>query len=143
MYIVNVEAAIRQDDKWLVIQRGLQEEHAAGMLSLVGGKVDEQGASMHVLEQTLLREVEEEVGLHVEESMNYVMSTSFYIGEDKCVINIVFLCKVASGEAYAKSGEEVEAVTWLTTEEILTSEQAPSYLKDSITAAEEVYQLNK
>lgn len=141
MYIVNVEAAIRQGDKWLVIQRGFQEEHAAGMLSLVGGKVDEQGASMRVLEQTLLREVEEEVGLHVEESMYYVMNTSFCIGEDIRVINIVFLCKVAPGEAYAKSGEEVEAVTWLTTEEILTSEQAPSYLKDSIAAAEQVYQL--
>lgn len=140
MYIVNVEAAIRQDDKWLVIQRGFQEEHAAGMLSLVGGKVDEQGASMHVLEQTLLREVEEEVGLRIEESMHYVMNTSFCIGEDVRVINIVLLCKVASGKAIAKSEEEVESVTWLTTEEILVNEKAPSYLKDSIEAAEQLHQ---
>lgn len=38
MFIVNVEGAIRKDGKWIIIERSYKEEHAAGSLSLVGGK---------------------------------------------------------------------------------------------------------
>ena len=37
MFIVNVEGAIRKNDKWLsIIERSKKEEHAGGLLSLVG-----------------------------------------------------------------------------------------------------------
>lgn len=38
MFIVNVEAAICKEDKWLVITRSTKEEHAGGTLALVGAK---------------------------------------------------------------------------------------------------------
>jgi hypothetical protein len=38
MFIVNIEGAIFKEEKWLVIERSLKEEHAGGTLSLVGGK---------------------------------------------------------------------------------------------------------
>jgi len=36
MFIVNVEGAIRKDNKWIIIERGKKEEHAGGLMSLVG-----------------------------------------------------------------------------------------------------------
>lgn len=43
LFIVNVEGAIRKDDKWIIIERSKEEEHAGGLLSLVGGKVEMEG----------------------------------------------------------------------------------------------------
>ena len=40
MFIVNVEGAIYKNDQWLLIRRSEKEEHAGGLLSLVGGKVE-------------------------------------------------------------------------------------------------------
>lgn len=53
VFIVNVEGAICKDDKWLVIKRSSKEEHAGGTLSLVGGKVDVEGNTIHILERTM------------------------------------------------------------------------------------------
>lgn len=33
MFIVNVEGALRKENKWLIIERSKNEEHAAGLLS--------------------------------------------------------------------------------------------------------------
>jgi ADP-ribose pyrophosphatase YjhB (NUDIX family) len=52
MFIVNVEGAIKKNDKWLIIERSVKEEHAGGMLSLVGGKVDIEGNSSDILEKS-------------------------------------------------------------------------------------------
>ncbi len=35
MFVVNVEGAIRRNEKWLLIRRSEKEEHAGGGLSLV------------------------------------------------------------------------------------------------------------
>lgn len=40
MFILNVEGAIYKNEKWLLIRRSKKEEHAGGLLSLVGGKVE-------------------------------------------------------------------------------------------------------
>ena len=70
-YIVNVEAAIYNDDKWLVVKRSELEEHAPGTLALVGGKVEVASGGDDVLEDTLRREVKEEVGIEVD-AMDYL-----------------------------------------------------------------------
>jgi 8-oxo-dGTP diphosphatase len=136
MFIVNVEGAIRKDDKWLIIERSIKEEHAGGLLSLVGGKVEIEGTSTDILEKTLKREIEEEVGVLVRESLRYVHSTSFQTDGGENVVDIVFLCDYESGEAQPKSPDEVESVLWLTTEEILSHPKTPIYVKDSIKRAE-------
>jgi 8-oxo-dGTP diphosphatase len=139
MFIVNVEAAIRKDHKWLIIERSLKEEHAGGLLSLVGGKVDVEGASSDILERTIKREIEEEVGVSVKDTLHYVHSTSFQTDKDENVIDIVFLCEYDSGNAFPKSPEEVESVLWLTTEEILSHPKAPIYLKESVQRADSLF----
>lgn len=136
MFIVNVEGAVRKNDKWLIIERSEKEEHAGGMLSLVGGKVDIERNSSDILERTVKREILEEVGVKVKDKLNYVHSTSFVTDMGENVVDIVFLCEYYSGEAFPKSPDEVEKVLWLNTKEILNHPKAPIYLKESIKRAE-------
>lgn len=133
VFVINVEGAIPRDGKWLLIKRGEKEEHAAGCLSMVGGKCELEGASADILEKTLKREIFEEIGIDVEGMT--VNSTSFVTGKGTHVIDIVFLCRHKSGVPYAKSREEVEEVMWMTTEDILVHKDAPSYLRENITLA--------
>ncbi|MFJ7667585.1 NUDIX hydrolase [Lysinibacillus sp. NPDC097195] len=136
MFIVNVEGAVRKNDKWLIIERSKKEEHAGGLLSLIGGKVEQEGDSWDILERTVKREIFEEVGVQVKDRLNYVQSTSFVTDKGQQVVDIVFLCEYESGEAFSKSTDEVEKVLWLTTREVLSHPNSPIYLKKSITQAE-------
>ncbi|KKI90003.1 DNA mismatch repair protein MutT [Bacillus sp. SA1-12] len=138
MFIVNVEGAIRKNDKWLIIERSKKEEHAGGLLSLVGGKVDGEGNSSNILERTIKREIIEEVGVKVIDKVYYVHSKSFVTDKGENVVDIVFLCEYESGEAFPKSPDEVEEVLWLTTEEILNHPNSTIYLKESIKLAEDM-----
>jgi 8-oxo-dGTP diphosphatase len=120
----------------LIIERSKKEEHAGGLLSLVGGKVDKEGNTTGLLESTVKREIVEEVSIRVKDNLQYVHNTSFVTDKGDHVINIVFLCEYAAGNVYPKSPDEIDNVWWLTNEEILNHPQAPSYLKDSIKLAD-------
>lgn len=135
MFIVNVEGAIYKDEKWLLIRRSEKEEHAGGTLSLVGGKVDYEGSSSDILERTLIREIYEEVGIGVS-NLRYVNSSSFVTELGDHVVDIVFLCDYESGEAYAKSTDEVDEVHWMSTQQILNDDELPIYLKENIKLAD-------
>ncbi|KKI91385.1 DNA mismatch repair protein MutT [Bacillus sp. SA1-12] len=142
MFIVNVEGAVRKNDKWLIIERSKKEEHAGGLLSLVGGKVDIEGNSSDILERTVRREILEEVGVNVKDRLNYVHSTSFVTEKGENVVDIVFLCEYESGEAFPKSPDEVEEILWLTTEEVLSHPNSPIYLKESINHADALIRIH-
>src|SRR5262245_13007556 len=98
MYIVNVEAAIVKDGRYLIIVRGERETHAAGALSMVGGKVEAAGSVKGILEVSLRREIAEEVGVEVADELEYVESKSFVADDGDPVVDIVFLCRYRSGE---------------------------------------------
>ena len=138
MFIVNVEGAIRKENKWLIIERSKKEEHVAGLLSLVGGKVESDGQSADILERTIKREILEEIGVKIKDRLHYVHSSIFVSDVGDHVLNIVFLCEYDSGSASPLSQDEVEEVFWLTTEEVLNHPMAPIYLKESINLAEKV-----
>lgn len=137
MFIVNVEGAIYKNKKWLLIRRSEKEEHAGGSLSLVGGKVEKEGTSSDILEKTLKREIAEEVGIEVS-NLRYVNSSSFVTDSGINVVDIVFLCDHESGEAFAKSPNEVDDVIWMTTQQILNNSNLPIYLKENIKLAEKL-----
>lgn len=137
MFIVNVEGAIYRDGKWLLIQRSEKEEHAGGGLSLIGGKCELEGNSKDILERTLHREIDEEVGIEVS-ILKYVNSSSFISDSGLNVIDIVFLCEHKAGEPFAKSTEEVDDVIWMTTSEILAHEDLPDFLKENVTLADKL-----
>lgn len=136
MFIVNTEAAIYKEGSYLIIKRSEKEEHAGGQLSLVGGKVESGEDSTHVLEKTIVREVKEEIGLSIVGRPCYIQSTSFVTDTGVHVVNISFLCEDFEGEPYVASHDEVEAVYWMTPEEIYLNTAAPDYLKDSVEKAE-------
>ncbi|MBK3496304.1 NUDIX domain-containing protein [Viridibacillus sp. YIM B01967] len=137
MFIVNVEGAIYQNGKWLLIRRSEKEEHAGGLLSLVGGKVEKDGTSSDILEGTLKREIYEEVGIEVS-NLRYVNSSFFVTDSGLNVVDIVFLCDHQSGEAYAKCPDEVDDVCWMSTQEILNNAALPIYLKGNIKMADKL-----
>ncbi|WP_277585007.1 NUDIX hydrolase [Psychrobacillus antarcticus] len=139
MFIVNVEGAIYKNDKWLLVRRSEKEEHAGGLLSLVGGKVEKDGITSNILEETLKREVAEEVGIEVS-NFRYVNSSLFETDTGLTVVDIVFLCEHQSGEPYAKCLDEVSEVFWMSTQEILDNAVLPVYLKGNIKLAAKVLQ---
>lgn len=98
MFIVNVEGVVRKNDKWLIIERSKKEEHAGGLLSLVGGKVKKEGNSSDILEGTLRREILEEVGVNVKDGLSYIHNPSFVTNKGESVVDIVFLCEYESGK---------------------------------------------
>lgn len=138
MFIVNVEGAIHKNGQWLLIRRSEKEDHAAGMLSLVGGKCELEGVSTDILERTLKREIYEEVGIYVT-GLQYVNSSSFVTDKGEDVIDIVFLCQLQSGKPFAKSQDEVDEVIWMTTEEIFQSAETPEFLKKNIFLAHQLW----
>ncbi len=135
-YIVNVEGAIVKDGRYLMVVRG-EEEYAPGGLNFPGGKVEEASSSDDVLEETLRREIAEEVGLEVHAEMAYVRSSAFLAEGDR-VVDVVFLCRWQSGEAVAADPAEVAAVHWMTATEAIAHPETPPWTRLSLELAERV-----
>ena len=136
-HIVNVEGAIVRDGHYLLVIRGPGETHAAGLLSLVGGKVEDAGNADHILEETLRREIQEEIGVEVSD-MIYVHSTAFVTGDNEAVVDMVFLCRWSDGEPTIRDPEEVADIRWLTANEILTNPDTPDWTRNSVRRAEKM-----
>jgi 8-oxo-dGTP pyrophosphatase MutT (NUDIX family) len=135
-YVVNVEGAIARGDRYLLVVRGAGETHAAGMLSLVGGKVEDVANLPNVLEETLRREIREEVGLEVAPEMHYLESSAFTSDDGDAVVDIVFLCFYQSGEPTIFDPHEVADLQWLTAAEVAVHPTAPPWTKRGIARAE-------
>lgn len=134
-YIVNVQAVIVHEGRYLMIVRSMEEEHAAGTLSFVGGKVEEINPVEDVLELSIRREIMEEVGVTVGD-LHYLESTHFIGSDDMLVVNVVFLCPYATGEVRAGSPDEVAEVLWLTAEEIRQHLALPAWTLRGLNKAE-------
>jgi 8-oxo-dGTP diphosphatase len=135
-YIVNVEGAIVKDGRYLMVVGG-EEEYAPGGLSFPGGKVEGAGSADDVLEETLRREIAEEVGLEVHPEMGYVRSSAF-LAEGDPVADVVFLCRWQSGEAVAADLAEVAAVRWMTAAEAIAHPDTPPWTRLALELAEQV-----
>lgn len=136
LFIVNVEAAVVRDGRYLMVIRSEREAHAAGTLSFPGGKVEDDGPLDDVLETTARREVIEETGIHLADEMVYVESKSFSASAP--VVDVVLLCRYETGEIRPGDPDEVAGVEWLTAEEILAHPKTPPWTAQSIRRAEQV-----
>jgi 8-oxo-dGTP pyrophosphatase MutT (NUDIX family) len=134
-YVVNVEAAIFHSDTWLMILRSAEEAHAADALSFVGGKVEHAGIADDILEQTLRREIAEEVGVTIADKIYYVESKSFIADDGLPVVDIVFLCRYESGEPRALDPAEVASVEWMTFDAIMAHPKTPIWTRQSLRLA--------
>jgi 8-oxo-dGTP diphosphatase len=134
-YIVNVEGAVVKGNQYLMIVRG-EEEYAPGGLNFPGGKVEGGENLDSILEETLRREILEEVGLELYDEMHYVRSSAF-VAEGDPVVDVVFLCRWKSGEAFAADPAEVAAVHWMTAAEAIAHPETPPWARLSLRLAEE------
>lgn len=139
-FIVNVEAAIWRDGRYLIGVRGAGESHAAGALSLIGGKVEEAEPLDDVLERTAKREIAEEVGLTDTHDFHYVESKYFQADDGDPCVDIVLLCRSNEGEPINLQPDEVAELHWMTPDEILTNPAIPLWTLQSIQRAEVVRQ---
>ncbi|MGM9949944.1 MAG: NUDIX domain-containing protein [Lysinibacillus sp.] len=135
MYTVVVEGVIQMDGRWLLIKRSMQEEHEPGAISLVGGRVETTGFSYDVLEQSLKREVCEEINITIEEKMQYLWSSCITTKKGEQVVTVVFLCNYDSGEIRIGEEDEVADILYMDTDAILGSIDIPEYVKKSIQLA--------
>lgn len=137
--VVNVEAFVWRDGRYLMVVRGADEEIAPGTLTPPGGKVEPSlatdGVAQGVLEETLRREVLEETGLQVADAV-YVESHAFPAA-GAVVVDVVFLCRYASGEARAADAAEVAGLEWLTPEQIVGDVRCMAWTRDSLALVEE------
>ncbi len=136
LYVVNVEGALVRDGRYLLILRGEGEVHAAGTWSLPGGKVEVERAVDGVLEETLRRELVEELGVVVAPDVEYVESKCFILDGGTPVVDVVFLCQLETGLPAIQQPDEVAAVAWMTPEEVARHEGVPVWTRRSIALAE-------
>lgn len=138
-YIVNVEGAISRGREYLVVRRSDDEEHAAGELALVGGKVETpaEADTGDILKETVRREIHEETTLEVAEEMAYVESWSFRSDNDTPVVNTLFLCQYDSGTAIPAEPDEIESTHWMSVGDISDNSDVPPWTRRSVELAEE------
>ena len=135
-HVVNVEAAVVKDGRYLMIVRGERETHAPGVLSLPGGKVENAGNTGNILEETLRREIAEEVGVEIHDDVEYVESHAFVADDGKPMVDVVFLCQYKSGRPTTTDPGEVAAIRWMTAKEVLGHPKTPQWTRQSIELAE-------
>jgi 8-oxo-dGTP pyrophosphatase MutT (NUDIX family) len=135
-YIVNAEWAIVKDGCYLMVVRG-EEEHAPSGLNFPGGKVEGTGNLYDILEETLRREIVEEVGLEVHAEMAYLHSSAF-LAEGDPVVDVVFLCRYKAGTAIATDPGKVAAVRWMTAAEAIAHPEIAPWTRLSLELAEKV-----
>jgi 8-oxo-dGTP diphosphatase len=152
-FVVNAEAAVYRDGQYLLAERAAEEDHAAGALSLVGGKVEpdeggedvlaseaREGSSEHgsdgVLAATVRREVHEEVGVELDEVV-YVTSSRFVDDGGTPVVNAVFLARHAAGEPRVREPEELADVAWLVADAALDHDDVPTFTREYLAAVDE------
>jgi 8-oxo-dGTP diphosphatase len=115
LHIVFVTAWIKKGDRYLLAKRASHDAQAAGLWSTPGGKVD-LDLGLNVVEDTLRREIKEEVGVEVKDRINYLGSDSFIRESGHHVVALTFLVEYKSGEA--KPLEDQEEIRWLSMEQI-------------------------
>jgi ADP-ribose pyrophosphatase YjhB (NUDIX family) len=134
LVLINVEAAVYHDGRYLVMVRGDEEDHAAGVLAFPGGKLD-YTEMPDILEMTAAREVLEETGVEVER-IEYVEAHSFTTPDGTPVVDVVFLCRYLAGTPTITDPGEVAAVRWMTADEILADRACPPWMSPSLSLVE-------
>jgi len=132
--VVNVDAAVVRGDEYLVIERGGEEEHAAGTLSFPGGKV-EPDATGDVIRETARREVREEVGVETG-TVEYVTSSTFTADGGSECLNVVVRCEHEAGEPEVRAPEEVADAFWLAYDDLVGHGDVPAYVEAYAEAVE-------
>lgn len=134
-FFVNVEVVIVRQGRFLMIERGEGEEFGAGWFCMPGGTVEWDIPMDDALEVTARREVMEEVGLALDETIVYVESHTFDAGGP--ALDVVMLARPADPAAEPRivSPDEVAALCWMTLVEIFADNRVQSWTRESLQRA--------
>lgn len=110
-FFVALKGAIFNENKFLIIKRSIKARGEHGSWEFPGGRM-EFGETP---EETLGREVLEEVGLKVE-IKKPLHTWSFFKDENTQIVGITYLCKAVSSEVILS--EEHVDFAWITFEDI-------------------------
>ena len=114
LHVVFVEGWIKKDNKYLLAKRSSKDDQSAGKWAVPAGKVDMELES-NIIENSLKREVMEEVGIKVS-NPKYFASRSFIRSSGHHVVGMSFLLNYESGEARPLEGQD--EIRWVTIEEM-------------------------
>jgi len=132
MEIQNIElhrvvttAIIQKNGKYLIVKRSPNKKVMPGKWTVPGGGLEvtdyisspktTADAWYFAVENSLKREIKEEVGLEVEK-INYLLSLAFIRPDNVPVITLSYFCNYKEGEV--KLNEENVDYKWVTTEEV-------------------------
>lgn len=130
-HIVLVKGRVKKDDRFLMAQRGAQELHKPGVRSLPGGKVDDD-VERDILQNTLKKEIMEEVGLEITDQIELVYNNSFVRSDGAHVVGLTFLCHRHDGDAQPL--EDTASVRRFTIDELRHFPDAEDRLQTEIDA---------
>jgi len=114
LHVVFVEAWVKKDNKYLLAKRSSKDDQAAGKWAVPGGKIEMELGS-NIVENSLKREVQEEVGIEVDD-FHFLASRSFIRSSGHHVVALSFIADYKSGEAMPL--EDQDEIRWVTIEEM-------------------------
>ena len=123
-HILAVTGVIRNDNKFLIIKRSNKEVAFPGKWAFPGGKA-ERGENIM---QTLTREIEEEVGLQIDNSKEYLKDYTFERPDGHNVIGLVFLVSAKSKDVILSN--DFEDYKWIKHEELKDYNHIPGMEKE-------------
>ena len=122
---IRVKGIIKQDDKYLVLQRFVDDRIVDPFVwEFIDGVLD-KGESP---EQAVLRGIHEAVGVDGE-IVRPLYTWSQMIGEVQCV-GVTYLCKLSVDEGSLMLSEEYNGFEWITEEELPIYIDNPNVLND-------------
>lgn len=135
LHIVAVTAVIRnKDGKFLVVKRHPREITFPNKWSFPGGKVEGNDS----IEQALVREVKEEIGLKMKPGKILLKDACFTRPDGQTVKVLAYLVEVEEGEVKFDANDFTE-YRWVTTEEL---EKLPHVgIEEEVRKAEEIISL--
>lgn len=123
-FVVATAIIFNKEGKMLIAKRSKTEKVFPGRWTVPGGKISQEdysslernnaGLWYHVIEQTLKREVEEEVGLKID-NIKYLTSIAHMTDDGIPSVYLSFFCNHLEGDV--KLCDELEESAWVDIEE--------------------------
>ena len=113
-HVVLVTAVVKKGNKYLVARRSKNDPQSPLVWTFPGGKV-EMNMGKDILEDTLKREIMEEVGLEIKNT-KLIANWGFIRVSGHHVINLIYVCDYLKG--IAKPLEDQEEIKWGTLKEL-------------------------
>lgn len=113
LFRVVTAAVIHDNGKFLLGRRHPKDDNLPDFWSIPAGHIEVSETDINTLEENLMREVKEELGIEIEVG-NYLDSHS-WVTEEYSKLSVVFLAKITKGEP--QTSDEISEVKWFSLKE--------------------------